>query len=64
MNTRKIRELNKKLRENKNLTDESSGKTSFIERRSGQKDRRTVHTYLADDRRCGIADRRKKTRPA
>jgi hypothetical protein len=63
MNMRKIRELNKKIRENINLTDENSGETPFVERRSGQKDRRKVHTFLADDRRCGIADRRKKTIP-
>ena len=64
MNTLKIRELNKKIRENKELMDERSRKSSFVERRSGLKDRRKVHTYLADDRRCGIADRRKKTIPA
>ena len=64
MNTRKIRELNKKIRENKGLTDERSRKSSFVERRSGLKDRRKVHTYLANDRRCGIADRRKKAIPA
>ena len=64
MNTRKIRELNKKIRENKKLAGERSGKSSFIERRSDLKDRRQIHTYLADDRRCGIADRRKKTIPA
>jgi len=63
MNPPKIRELNKKIRENINLIVESRGKTSFVERRSSQKDRRKVHTFLADDRRCGIADRRKKTIP-
>ena len=60
MNMRKIRELNKKIRENINLIDESSEDTSFVEKRSGAKDRRNVHTFLADDRRCGIADRRKR----
>ncbi len=30
-----------------------------VERRAAA-DRRKTHTYLADDRRCGIADRRKK----
>ena len=64
MNTRNIRKLNKKIRENKKLTDERIRKSSFVERRSGLKDRRKIHTYLADDRRCGIADRRKKTIPA
>jgi len=31
------------------------------ERRSSAKDRRTLHTYIADDRRSGIADRRKSS---
>ena len=30
--------------------------------RTGPKDRRKVHTYIANDRRSGIADRRKKPR--
>jgi len=63
MNTRKIRELNKKIREKINLADKSSRENSFAERRAGPKDRRKVHTFLADDRRCGIADRRKKIIP-
>jgi hypothetical protein len=29
------------------------------ERRTGPRDRRCVHTYLAKDRRSGIADRRR-----
>jgi len=29
------------------------------EQRQGQKDRRKLHTYIAHDRRSGIADRRK-----
>ncbi len=29
-------------------------------RRTGPRDRRTLHTYLAKDRRSGIADRRKQ----
>ena len=29
--------------------------------RQGPKDRRKVHTYVANDRRSGIADRRKKS---
>jgi len=60
MNMRKIRELNKKIRENLNLADKTSRENSFAERRYGLKDRRKVHTFLADDRRSGIADRRKK----
>jgi hypothetical protein len=63
MNTRKIRELNKKIKENINIADKSSRKNSFAKRRSGPIDRRRVHTFLADDRRCGIADRRKKIMP-
>jgi len=59
MNTRRIRELNKKIRENINLIDESRRSTSFVDKRSGLKDRRNSHTFLANDRRCGIADRRK-----
>lgn len=56
---RKIRELDKKLREStkpfeKNLTD-----ASFSERRSGIKDRRKINTYIWNDRRSGIADRRR-----
>ena len=61
MTMRRIRELNRKIREDINSIDESSGETIFVERRLGRKDRRIVHTFLADDRRCGIADRRKKT---
>jgi hypothetical protein len=29
--------------------------------RTGPKDRRKVHTYIANDRRSGITDRRKKS---
>jgi hypothetical protein len=31
-----------------------------LEKRKKQKDRRETNTYLSDDRRSGIADRRKK----
>jgi hypothetical protein len=31
-----------------------------LEKRKQQKDRRKTNTYLADDQRSGIADRRKK----
>lgn len=31
-----------------------------LEKRKRQKDRRETNTYLSDDRRSGIADRRKK----
>ena len=60
MNTRKMRELNKGIRENIYLKDESSRNTSFVEKRSSSKDRRKTHTFLANDRRSGIADRRNK----
>ena len=30
--------------------------------RKGPKDRRKVHTYVANDRRSGLADRRKKSK--
>ena len=58
--TRKIRELNKKLRNNSNAAFKNLADTSFSERRSGPKDRRKLHTYLINDRRSGIADRRRK----
>ena len=51
MTTRKIRELNKKLRNKSNTVLKNIVDSSFSERRSGLR-----------DRRCGIADRRKKMR--
>ena len=51
--------------ENSGKYEESSNKPKFrinlkdSDRRTGPKDRRKVHTYVADDRRSGIADRRK-----
>ncbi len=59
---RKIRALNDELRDStkpivKNLTG-----TSFSERRSGIKDRRKLHTFILNDRRSGIAERRIKIR--
>lgn len=60
MNTQK-RELNKKISENFNLIDETNKDTSFFEKRSNFKDRRKLHTFLANDRRSGIADRREKS---
>ena len=59
---RKIRALNKELRDSakpifRNLTD-----TSFSERRSGLKDRRKINTYIWSDRRSGTADRRRNIR--
>ena len=58
--TRKIRELNKKLRNNSNATFKNLTDTSFSERRSGLKDRRKLHTFIMNDTRSGIADRRRK----
>ena len=58
--TRKIRELNKKLRNNTNAALINLADASFSEKRSGLKDRRKLHTYIMNDRRSGIADRRRK----
>ena len=58
--TRKIRELNKKLRNNANAASKNFAGISFSDRRSGPKDRRKLYTYLMNDRRSGIADRRRK----
>jgi hypothetical protein len=41
-----------------NLDNQSMGVTQK-ERRFGQKDRRVLNTYVAEERRGGIADRRK-----
>ena len=40
-------------------TKEELARTILRERRLGSKDRRKIPTYIADDRRSGIADRRK-----
>jgi hypothetical protein len=58
---RKTTEVSKQIPENtkpivKNLTD-----TSFPDRRFGTKNRRNLNTYIWDDRRSGIADRRRRT---
>jgi hypothetical protein len=46
------------------IDDKSSsvGKAAklILENRTVQKDRRRINTFLADDRRSGIADRRKR----
>ena len=60
--TRKIRELNKKLRNNSNKVFKNLADASFAERRSGLKDRRKLHTFILNDRRSGIAERRRKIR--
>ena len=59
---RKIRALNNELRDStepfvKNLAD-----ASFQERRFGIKDRRKMNTYIWNDRRSGIADRRRNVK--
>ena len=59
---RKIRELNKKLRNNSNKVFKNLADASFAERRSGLKDRRKLYTFIMNDKRSGIADRRKKIR--
>ncbi|MGD8992163.1 MAG: hypothetical protein PVI00_11985 [Desulfobacterales bacterium] len=40
-------------------SDKPYAKLIFTEKRFGLYDRRKLHTYIADDRRSGIADRRK-----
>ena len=40
--------------------DENTPPKLRPELRKGAKDRRKLHTYLAEDRRSGIADRRKR----
>ena len=60
--TRKIRELNKKLKDRKRLAAKDLAVASFSERRHGLKDRRKLHTFIMNDRRSGIVERRRKTR--
>ena len=56
---RKIRELNKLLKEGKKpVVNTPSSNTALVERRSGPADRRKTPTFIANDRRSGIADRR------
>jgi hypothetical protein len=40
-------------------SDKPYAKLIFTEKRFGLNERRILHTYIADDRRSGIADRRK-----
>ncbi len=56
---RKIRELNKQLKNNSNAVFKSFTDVSISERRSGLKDRRKLQTFIMDDRRSGISDRRR-----
>ncbi len=60
--TRKIRELNKKLRNNSNTVFKNLADASFSERRSDLKDRRKMNTYIWNDPRSGIADRRRNVK--
>jgi len=57
---RRIRELNKKLKDSTKLVVKNFPDASFSERRSGLKDRRKLHTFIMNERRSGIADRRRK----
>ena len=57
---RKIRELNKLLKNGKKPAVNKPPGTTFAERRSGLPDRRKINTFIADDRRSGIVDRRQK----
>ena len=57
---RKIRELNKLLKEGKKPAVNKQTGTAFVERRSGLPERRKIHTFIAKDRRSGIVDRRQK----
>jgi hypothetical protein len=41
-------------------SDRPYAKVYTIEKRKGSEDRRKLYTYIANDRRSGIADRRKK----
>jgi hypothetical protein len=41
--------------------DKPYAKLIYTERRMALFDRRKLYTYIADDRRIGIADRRKKS---
>jgi hypothetical protein len=62
---RKIRELNKLLKEGKKSLANTPSGAGFDERRSGLADRRKIPTFIANDRRSGIVDRRQndKTTP-
>ena len=59
---RKIRELNKLLKKGKKPVVKKPSSTAFVERRSGMADRRIIHTFIANDRRSGIVDRRQKNK--
>lgn len=59
---RKIRELNKNLRDSEKPLVKNLSNASFSERRSGIKDRRKINTYIWNDRRSGIADRRRNVK--
>ena len=41
-------------------SDKPYAKILQPEKRVNQEDRRKIHTYIADDKRSGIADRRKR----
>ena len=57
---RKIRAFNKSLKDGKKPIVNKPSDTALVERRSGREDRREIHTFIANDRRSGIVDRRQK----
>ena len=57
---RKIREFSKRLKEGKAQTADKKADWPDVDRRMGPTDRRKYHTFISNDRRSGIADRRKK----
>ena len=59
---RKIRELNKLLKEGKKPVVNRPSDNALVERRSGLADRRKIPTFIATDRRSGIVDRRQKVK--
>ena len=59
---RKIRELNKRLKEGKKPVVKKPSDAGFVERRSGLADRRKIPTFIANDRRNGVVDRRHKAK--
>jgi hypothetical protein len=60
---RKIRELNKLLRDGKKpVVTKPLSDRALVERRSGPADRRKIPTFIANDRRSGIADRRQNNK--
>jgi hypothetical protein len=59
---RKIRELNKLLRDSKKPVVNKPSGNAFVEKRSATGDRRKIPTFIANDRRSEIVDRRQKNK--